>query len=90
MTTNIKGTMDAIYARKQEKIQKDKARELEKKVGGFVNNLLVEYLPTGLYRCRYEMGGPVPTEFEGTFTNQQRLVALATRRWGSADKLKFT
>ena len=86
---DLKETMDAIYARKAEKVQKEKAREIEKKDTGFINSLLVEYLPSGLYRCRYEMGGPVPAEFEGSFTNQQRLVALATRRWGNADKLKF-
>lgn len=88
-TADIKETMDAIWARKAEKAAKTKEREDGKKDGSFVNSLLVEYLPSGLYRCRYEMGGPVPTEFEGAFTNQQRLVALATRRWGNSDKLKF-
>jgi len=87
--SDVKSTMDGIYARKQEKVLKDKAREIEKKENGFINSLLVEYLPTGLYRCRYELGGPVPAEFEGNFTNRQRLVSLATSRWGNASKLKF-
>jgi hypothetical protein len=88
-TTELKETMDAIYARKAEKVQREKAREVEKKETGVVNTILVEYLPSGLYHCRYALGGPVPAEFEGAFTNQQRLVSLATRRWGNADKLKF-
>jgi len=88
-TAELKETMDAIWARKAERATKLKEREADKKEAGVVNTILVEYLPSGLYHCRYALGGPVPTEFEGAFTNQQRLVALATRRWGNADKLKF-
>lgn len=87
-TNSVKETMDGIWARKAENIAKKKEREEKKENGTFVNTLLVEMMPTGLYKCRYELGGPVPSEFDGLHTSIVKVKALAIRRWGSDEKIK--
>ena len=84
----VKNLMDDIWAKKAEKKVAAEERKKDKEENGVINRLLVERLPMGLYHCRYELGGPIPTEFAGLFTNITRIKSLAIRRWGNEDKLK--
>lgn len=85
--SDVKETMDGIWAKKAER----KAAKEERIANGEVKerDLLVERLPEGLYMCRFDGGGKIPEEFEGKHTNRNKLAALAIRRWGNDDKLKF-
>lgn len=85
---NAGDTLERIMARKVERVNKLKDAKTTREENGIVNRLLIETLPMGLYRCRYELGGPVPTEFDGVFTSMHKLQQMATRRWGNTDKLK--
>lgn len=88
MAEDVKNLMDDIWAKKAEKKAAAEERKKDKEENGVINRLLVERLPMGLYHCRYELGGPIPGEFEGLFTTVNRINSLAQRRWGSTDKLK--
>ncbi|CAB4139552.1 hypothetical protein UFOVP336_57 [uncultured Caudovirales phage] len=85
--SDVKETMDGIWAKKAER----KAAKEERIANGEVKerDLLVERLPEGLYMCRFDGGGKIPEEFEGKHTNRNKLAALAIRRWGNDDKLRF-
>jgi hypothetical protein len=85
--SDVKETMDGIWAKKAER----KAAKEERIANGEVKerDLLVERLPEGLYICRFDGGGKIPEEFEGKHTNRNKLAALAIRRWGNDDKLRF-
>lgn len=84
----VKNLMDDIWAKKAEKKAAAEKRKEDREENGVINKLLIERLPMGLYHCRYELGGPIPGEFEGYFTNLARIKSLAIRRWGNEDKLK--
>lgn len=85
--SDVKETMDSIWAKKAERKEKLQERvangEVKEKM------LLVERIPEGLYMCRFEGGGKIPEEFEGKHTNRHKLSTLAIRRWGDDSKLKF-
>jgi hypothetical protein len=84
---DVKESMDAIYAKKAERVAKREERIQNNEVKE--RDILVERLPEGLYTCRFEGGGKVPVEFEGKHTNKHKLQQMAIRRWGSDSKLKF-
>lgn len=80
--------MDGIWAKKAERKAALEARVANGEVRE--KQILIDRLPEGLYICRFDGGGKLPEEFEGKHTNRHKLSALAIRRWGSDDKLKFT
>lgn len=81
--------LERIMAKKAEKLQASRERIQENKAAAedVTNHILVEMLPTGLYKCRFEKG-TLPESLKGQFTTIRRVKDLIQNIYGNLDRMK--
>lgn len=81
--------LDKIMAKKAEKLEasREKIKERKDAEADVTNHIIVEMLPTGLYKCRFEKG-TLPEPLKGQFTTITRVKSLIQNIYGNLDRMK--
>lgn len=85
---SIRDTVAAKTAKRVEKQQRDAESKAQREEGIFVNKLVIEREPTGLYFVRWAEGGVLPEVLQTKFTSIRKIEDVVRIKYGSIEVLQ--
>lgn len=82
---NIRDTVAAKTAKRVERQERHKEAKEQREAGEFVNKLIIDRQPDGLYFVRWSEGGALPEVLQTKFTSIRKIEDVIKQKYNSLD-----
>ena len=82
---SIRDTVADKTAKRVEKQQRDKEAREQRAAGEFINKLIIDRQPDGLYFVRWSEGGALPELLQTKFTSIRKIEDIIKLKYGSLE-----